>query len=100
MIGTGRMSLTKVSLGPIVACENGLLSDFRPLHHSQELHPCLLHPNPARRLTAEQALSHTWLMNFAAPTAYDLCGRRENFDPRDRGGVGHVALCEGQWREQ
>ena len=60
------------------------LSDFRALHHSKELHPCPLHPNPARLLTAEQALSHTWLTNFAAPTEHDLCGLRENFDPRAR----------------
>jgi len=44
----------------------------------------LLHPNPARRLTAEQALSHTWLTSFAAPTEHDLSGLRENFDPRAR----------------
>ena len=42
----------------------------------------LLHPNPTCRLTAEQALSHTWLTSFAAPTEHDLCGLRENFDPR------------------
>jgi len=42
----------------------------------------LLHPNPTRRLTAEQALSHTWLTSFPVPTEHDLCGLRENFDPR------------------
>jgi len=42
----------------------------------------LLHPNPARRLPAEQALSHTWLTSFAAPTEHDLCGLRKNFDLR------------------
>ena len=44
----------------------------------------LLHPNPAPRLTAEQALSYTWLTSFAAPMEHDLCGLRENFDPRAR----------------
>jgi len=44
----------------------------------------LLHPNPARRLTAEQAPSHTWLTSFVAPMEHDLCGLRENFDPRAR----------------
>jgi len=29
-------------------------------------------------------LSHTWLTSFAAPTEHDLCGLRENFDPRAR----------------
>jgi len=42
----------------------------------------LLHPNPTRRLTAKQALSHTWLTSFPVPTEHDLCGLRENFDPR------------------
>src|SRR6267142_5660622 len=34
--------------------------------------------------TAEQALAHTWLTSFAAPTEHDLSGLRENFDPRAR----------------
>jgi len=42
----------------------------------------LLHPNPARQLTAEQVPSHTWLTSFMAPMEHDLCGLRENFDPR------------------
>ena len=32
-------------------------SDFRTLYHSQELHPCPSTSHPARRLTAESALS-------------------------------------------
>jgi calcium/calmodulin-dependent protein kinase I len=44
----------------------------------------LLNPDPARRLTAEQALAHTWLTSFATPTEHDLSGLRENFDPRAR----------------
>jgi len=44
----------------------------------------LLHPTPARRLTAKQVLSHAWLTSFAAPTEHDPYGLRENFDPRAR----------------
>ena len=44
----------------------------------------LLNPDPARRLTTKQALSHTWLTSFAVPTEDDLCGLLENFDPRTR----------------
>jgi len=44
----------------------------------------LLHPNPTRRFTAEQALSHTWLTSFAAPMGHDLCDLHKNFDPRAR----------------
>ncbi|KAH9963648.1 kinase-like domain-containing protein, partial [Russula dissimulans] len=44
----------------------------------------LLNPDPVRRLTAEQALAHSWLTTFAAPIEHDLSGLRENFDPRAR----------------
>jgi len=57
---------------------------FVPYTTAKNFIRALLHPNPARRLTAEQALSHTWLTSFAAPTEHDLCGLRENFDPRAR----------------
>jgi len=40
-----------------------------------------LHPNPAHQLTAEQALSHTWLTSFAALVEHDLCSLCKNFDP-------------------
>ena len=57
---------------------------FAPYITAKSFIRALLHPNPARRLTAEQALSHTWLTSFEAPTEHDLCGLRENFDPRAR----------------
>lgn len=44
----------------------------------------MLDPDPARRLTAEQALAHTWLTAHAPSTEHDLSGLRENFDPRAR----------------
>jgi calcium/calmodulin-dependent protein kinase I len=44
----------------------------------------LLNPDPSRRLTAEQALTHSCVTSFAAPTEHDLSGLRENFDPRAR----------------
>ncbi|KAH9167908.1 kinase-like domain-containing protein [Lactarius sanguifluus] len=44
----------------------------------------LVDPDPARRLTAEQALAHTWLTTYAPSTEHDLSGLRENFDPRAR----------------
>ncbi|KAF8502686.1 kinase-like domain-containing protein, partial [Russula emetica] len=44
----------------------------------------LLNPDPARRLTAEQALAHPWLTTFDSPIEHDLSGLRENFDPRAR----------------
>ncbi|KAI9437283.1 Pkinase-domain-containing protein [Lactarius indigo] len=44
----------------------------------------LLDPDPAQRLTAEQALAHTWLTTYAPSTEHDLSGLRENFDPRAR----------------
>ena len=44
----------------------------------------LLNPDPSRRLTAEQALTHEWVTSFAAPTEHDLSSLRENFDPRAR----------------
>lgn len=44
----------------------------------------LLKPDPAQRPTAEQALAHSWLTTHAPSTHHDLCGLRENFDPRAR----------------
>jgi hypothetical protein len=35
----------------------------------------LLIPDPSRRLTAEQALTHSWLTSFAAPTEHDRSAR-------------------------
>ena len=69
------------------------LSDFRALLIANNVIRVVLHPDPARRLTAEQVLSHTHPMSLAAPTEYDLCGPREDFDPRDRRDVGNVTLC-------
>ena len=43
-----------------------------------------MNPDPAGRLTAEQALAHPWLTTFDSPTEHDLSGLRENFDPRAR----------------
>lgn len=57
---------------------------FSPYITAKNFIRALLHPNRARRLTAEQVLSHTWITSFAAPTGYDYCGQRENFDPRAR----------------
>ena len=37
-----------------------------------------LNSDPARCLTAEQALARSWLTSFAAPTEHDLSGQREN----------------------
>jgi calcium/calmodulin-dependent protein kinase I len=41
----------------------------------------LLSPDPSRRLTAEQVLTHSRVTSFAAPTEHDLSGLRESFDP-------------------
>ena len=74
------------------------LSDFEPRHPTaKSFIRALLNPDPARCPTAEQALAHTWLTSFAAPTEHDLPGLRENFDPRalaqrDQHGASHVAL--------
>ena len=78
---------------------------FAPYITDKSLIRALLHPSPARWLTAEQALSHTWFSSIAAATEHDLCGLRKNFDPRtvaqcDQCGASHVALCERQWGEQ
>jgi len=57
---------------------------FVPSNPAKTFIRALLHPNPAHRLTAEQALSHAWLTSFAAPTEHDPCGLHENFNPRAR----------------
>lgn len=44
----------------------------------------LLAPDPADRLTAEQALQHPWLTTYDANREHDLTGLRENFNPRAR----------------
>jgi calcium/calmodulin-dependent protein kinase I len=61
------------------------LSDFETRHPTaKSFIRALLNPDPARRPTAEQALAHTWLTSFAAPTEHDLSGMHENFGPRAR----------------
>ena len=55
-----------------------------PTHTAKGFIRALLDPDPARRLTAEQALAHTWLTTYAPSTEHDLSGLRENFDPRAR----------------
>ena len=54
---------------------------FAPYITAKNFIRAVLHPDPARRVTAEQALSYTWLKIFAAPMRHDLCDLRENFDP-------------------
>ena len=49
------------------------LSDFRAYITAKNVIRAAPHPDPARRLTAEKALSHTWLTSIA-----------ENFDQRAR----------------
>ncbi|KAI0259297.1 kinase-like domain-containing protein [Gloeopeniophorella convolvens] len=44
----------------------------------------LLNPDPAVRLTAPQALNHSWLTTHAPSVDHDLSGLRENFNPRAR----------------
>ena len=70
------------------------LYDFQALYHDPELYPC---PPRPQRHTAEQALSYTWLANIAAPIEHDLCGMRENFDPRTpwRPTIGAARACRG-----
>jgi len=70
-------------LGPTPACGNADLT-FGPYITAKNFICGLHHPNPARRLTVERALSHAWLTSFAAPTEHDLCGLRKNFDPHAR----------------
>ncbi|KAJ3551283.1 hypothetical protein NM688_g4792 [Phlebia brevispora] len=43
----------------------------------------LLNPDPAQRLTAEEALKHPWLTTQAS-NEHDLTGLRDNFNPRAR----------------
>ncbi|CCM01318.1 uncharacterized protein FIBRA_03367 [Fibroporia radiculosa] len=44
----------------------------------------LLNPDPAKRPTAQEALHHRWLTTHAPSTEHDLCGLREQFNPRAR----------------
>lgn len=45
----------------------------------------LVDPDPRKRLTADQALQHTWLTTHRPSTEHDLsAGLREHFDPRSR----------------
>ncbi|KAI0809230.1 kinase-like domain-containing protein [Irpex lacteus] len=44
----------------------------------------LLDPDPAKRLTAEQALQHVWVTTHVPSTEHDLSGLRDNFNPRAR----------------
>ena len=45
---------------------------FAPYTTAKNFIRALHHSNPARRLTAEQALAHAWLTSFAAPMERDL----------------------------
>jgi len=57
------------------------LSDFGLRHlTAKSFFRPLLNPDPAYRLTADQALVHTWLTSFAVSTEDDLSGLPENFD--------------------
>ena len=76
------------------------LSDFQalvPYTITKSFIRALLNPNPTRRLTAEQALSYTWLASIAAPTEHDLCGLRKNLDLRSRwhGAISEARACRG-----
>ncbi|KZT06205.1 Pkinase-domain-containing protein [Laetiporus sulphureus 93-53] len=44
----------------------------------------LLNPDPTKRPTAAQALKHAWLTSHSPSTEHDLCGLREQFNPRAR----------------
>ncbi|KAI0700400.1 kinase-like domain-containing protein [Cytidiella melzeri] len=44
----------------------------------------LLHPDPARRLTAEEAMKHAWVTTHEPTDEHDLSGLRDNFNPRAR----------------
>jgi len=57
---------------------------FAPYITPKNVIRAVLHPDPTRPLTAEQAMSHPWLKSFGAPMRHELCGLRENFDRRAR----------------
>jgi len=46
---------------------------FAPYITTKTFVRTVLYPDPARRLLAEKALSHTWLTSLTTPTKHDLC---------------------------
>ena len=65
------------------------LSDSRA---AKNLIRAFLHPEPTRRFTAEQTLSHTWLTSFATPTKHDPCGPARTLIP------GLAGITRSTWR--
>jgi len=52
------------------------LSDFRTVHHSQELHLC---PSPSQPCSSPYRRAAAVTYTVGTPTEHDLCGLRENF---------------------
>ena len=82
-----------------------VLLTFLPSITAKYIIRALLHPGHAHRPAAEHALSHTWLTSFLAPTEYNPCDIRENFDRRARrhnaiGAAWALSLRENAWRER
>ena len=53
---------------------------FAPYVTAKNFVHAIFHPDPARRLTAEQTLSDIWLTSLATLTKHDLCDMREKVD--------------------
>ena len=95
-INPGRMFPTKVRTP---GTKRGLWEctylTFAPHIAARKYICALLHPDPARRLTAEQRChTQTRLTSFVAPMELDLCGLCANFDPRAHADTGPIARCE------